>query len=241
MALEFYNNYYLRSDQESIGSYFVEQDEPSQAQKHNAEQVFAYLNAQGWTPLAISGVLGNMQHESSINPAAIQYRSSLPNQAANLSDVPNSVMMNYLHGMGLIQWDTRDNQGIHRLPAFAERYNMNWYDGNCQTFRLQRELETDSQYHYWTERSIDGHVWTFAEYVSTASGQTPSQMAHIFATCRVKPETQVYIRENAEYWYNYFENYMPLPVRLIILTQRQRKTKKPLLIKKEVGANVIKF
>ena len=65
-------------------------------QKHNAQKVYDYFSALGWSRSAIAGMLGNMQVESWLSPGLIQgtHRSSLPNSAANLTDVPNSVMIN---------------------------------------------------------------------------------------------------------------------------------------------------
>ena len=80
-------------------------------QKHNAQKVYDYFSALGWSRSAIAGMLGNMQVESWLSPGLIQgtHRSSLPNSAANLTDVPNSVMINFYgssgYGVGLVQWD----------------------------------------------------------------------------------------------------------------------------------------
>ena len=99
-------------------------------QKHNAEKVYNYFSALGWSLSAIAGMLGNMQVESWLSPAYIQssHRSSLPNSAANLSDVPNSVMVNFFggsnYGIGLVQWDGHNTATPpeQKLVGFAIRY-----------------------------------------------------------------------------------------------------------------------
>lgn len=55
------------------GSYFGNDYNSSNAltmeqMRVNAKYIYSYLKAEGWTLNAIAGVLGNMQHESSINP-----------------------------------------------------------------------------------------------------------------------------------------------------------------------------
>ena len=110
----------------------------TEKQKHNAEKVYNYFSNLGWSLSAIAGMLGNMQLESWLSPALIQgtHRSLLPNSASNLSDVPNSVMINFYDsyygysnggfGIGLVQWDgyTSTSPAGQKLVSFAERYGL---------------------------------------------------------------------------------------------------------------------
>ena len=117
----------------------------TEKQKHNAEKVYNYFSSLGWSLSAIAGMLGNMQLESWLSPALIQgtHRSQLPNSASNLTDVPNSVMINFYgssgYGVGLVQWDgyTSTAPAGQKLVSFAERYGLVWYDGDTQCFRIQ--------------------------------------------------------------------------------------------------------
>lgn len=55
------------------GSYYNESVSLGQAQKEvNAYYIYKYLSAKGWTLQAISGILGNIEHESAINPGRWQ-------------------------------------------------------------------------------------------------------------------------------------------------------------------------
>lgn len=54
----------------------------------NAKEIYIYLSDKGWTINAISGLLGNMQRESTINPGLWQ----------SLKEG------NYSGGYGLVQW-----------------------------------------------------------------------------------------------------------------------------------------
>ena len=187
-------------------------------QKHNAEKVYQTFHALGWSLSAIAGMLGNMHHESFLSPAYIQatHRGTLPNSGASLSDVPNSVMIDFYdrsnrsYGLGLVQWDgyTSTNPPGQKLVSFASRYNLNWYDGDTQTYRIQREQETDIQ---WTANTLYGTKWTWANYPT--NDRTPEESAHIWRICyEVGGDSSDQTRrENARYWYDYFSETPPEP------------------------------
>lgn len=178
-------------------------------QQHNATKVYNYFNALGWSLSAIAGMLGNMQLESWLSPALIQgtHRSQLPNSAANLSDVPNSVMINFYgssgYGIGLVQWDgyTSTPPAGQKLVSFAERYNLNWFDGDTQCYRIQREQETNIQ---WQNGTVDGIYWSWSTYITTT--QTPEKAAHAWRVCYevAASGTDPTRQANARYWYDYF-------------------------------------
>ena len=188
----------------------------SDKQKHNAEKVYNYFSSLGWSLSAIAGMLGNMQLESWLSPALIQgtHRSQLPNSASNLTDVPNSVMINFYgssgYGIGLVQWDgyTSTAPAGQKLVSFAERYGYTWYDGDTQCFRIQREQETNIQ---WQNGTVDGIYWTWANYVNTT--ETPEKAAHAWRVCYevAASGTDATRQANARYWYDYFEDTPPVP------------------------------
>ena len=210
-----YNDYwvYLR---DSMGSSYLN---PSDKQIHNATKIYNALIAQGYNAQSACGILGNMQVESGISPGALQrHLSTLPNNGEHLADLPNSVMINYCsqnddgYGTGLIQWDGYTNTAPagNIIVSFAERYGYIWYDGDCQLFRLQREFETDSTYHYWYSNNTNPPV-TWAEYKVYPG--TPEQCADIFRKCRERSSGDAtgnaHRRENARYWYEYFVGPVP--------------------------------
>ena len=188
----------------------------SEKQKHNAEKVYNYFSALGWSLSAIAGMIGNMQLESWLSPALIQgtHRSSLPNHASNLSDVPNSVMINFYgssgYGIGLVQWDgyTSTAPAGQKLVSFAERYGLTWYDGDTQCFRIQREQETNIQ---WQNGTVDGIYWTWNNYINTT--ETPEHAAHAWRVCYevAASGTDSTRQANARYWYDYFSENPPTP------------------------------
>lgn len=185
-------------------------------QQHNATKVYNYFSALGWSLSAIAGMLGNMQLESWMSPALIQgtHRSQLPNSASSLSDVPNSVMINFYgssgYGIGLVQWDgyTSTAPAGQKLVSFAERYGYNWYDGDTQCYRIQREKETNIQ---WQNGTVDGIYWTWANYVNTT--ESPEKAAHAWRVCYevAASGTDSTRQANARYWYEYFADVPPTP------------------------------
>lgn len=93
----------------------------SKSQKENAKQVYDFLikNHQA-TPQGASGVLGNLEQESNLDPSAIENKSN-----------PTS-------GHGLIQWtDDRTT----KLKEFAEKKDKDWDNLGLQLEFLDSELK----------------------------------------------------------------------------------------------------
>ncbi len=214
-----YNDFTVATDSR-IGSYSTQEQAPTQAQLDNANKIRSFFLAQGWTLQAICGMLGNMQGESTINPAFIQAtnRYRLPNNAASLNDVPNAVMVNFYkeyyndrrkaYAIGLVQWDGQNSSGEQKLVGYAIRNNFAWYDGWGQCYRIQGEYQQDSQYHFFKPVRINGTQYTFANYItSTAS---PEELAKAWSAGYERNAGGVGFRgTNAEWWYTYFETVQP--------------------------------
>lgn len=218
------------TDTSSIGSRMID----------NARKIRDYFKSKGWSDSAIAGMLGNIQLESTFSPALIQStnRWRLPNSAANLSDVPNSVMLNFYdsyyggsgggYGIGIVQWDgyTPTSPAGQKLVSFAERYGLNWYDGDTQTFRIFREYETNIQ---WQSATINGITWYWSNYVTNT--QTPEVSARIWQVCYevADPGTLATRQANARYWYDYFIAHPTAfsdPVYLLLVNANKKKVVK---------------
>ena len=239
MQTTLYNDWYVRTD-DRIGPWNITDSQlPTSEQIHNATKIYNYLSGLGWSLSAIAGILGNMQHESTLDPALIQAsnRWRLPNSAANLSDVPNSVMLNFYKeyynvqtrafGIGLVQWDgyTSTPPAGQKLVSFAERYNLNWYDGDTQMFRVLREKETNIQ---WQAQNLGGTDWTWD--VFTASTAEPEELAYVWRVCYevAAGGTDPTRQANARYWFTYFSGPMPgtgLPPWMYFLFNRKKVLK----------------
>ena len=201
-----------------MGAWSVETELPTEKQKINANNIKSFFINQGWTLEAICGMLGNMQAESTLNPAFIQEtnRYRLPSNGTELIQLPNNVMKNFYmeyygdtrkaYAIGLVQWDGYSNRNgapQQKLVAYAISNNYNWYDGWCQCYRLQGEHDLDTQYHFFNPVTIGGVRYTFANYVtSTAS---PTNLAHAWQAGYERNAGGLGFRGiNAEWWYEYF-------------------------------------
>ena len=196
---------------------------PNEMQISNAYKFRQEMKAYGFTELAIAGMLGNIQTESAISPGAIEKWSIFPNNAEELSDVPNDVVLNtnYNHSnhnakgyaVGLIQWDTytpNEPPGC-MLASFAIRHNMTWYDGSTQTLRLYVEWRDNLS---WTSYQWDGIKWTWDKF-KNIEGHSPRIAVDIFRSCREKSainqEGFQHRRDNGEFWYQYFQDHPDPP------------------------------
>ena len=162
MNAELYNGYWISTD-----TYLSQTHRDS-----NAELVYQYLHRLGWTREAIAGILGNMDVESTMNPALIEGRN-----VHTLINNNTCLNIGGSTGVGLVQWTGTTNTppAGQKLASFAIRYNQNWYDGNLQCFRLEREYDTDIQFNHGT---VDGQQWDWQTYVTSTA--TPEQLAKVW-------------------------------------------------------------
>lgn len=235
---------YLR---DSMGSTHLN---PSSKQVHNAYKFRSQMLNYGWSELAIAGMLGNIQHESGLTTGAIQKYWICPNSGESLTDVPNTWMINNYfdsnhhntrgYGIGLIQWDSYTDQAIPNGPAlvsYAIRQNTDWYNGDVQTSRLEYEYQHDvtgggipvpatgRTYSWWTVSRWNGIDWTYAMFKQVTS-VTPSRAADIFRAGRERggDESIQIRRDNAEYWYAYFNAHPHPPLPKWMLFNKRRVT-----------------
>lgn len=142
----------------------------------NARYIYTELTARGWSPQAVCGMLGNMETESTINPAIWQ----------NLDEGNVSL------GYGLVQWTPS--------TKYTGWCNARGYDPatmEAALARIEWELENGEQYY-----PTANHPLTFAEFkVSTAS---PAYLALAFLANYERPAepNQPQRAEQATRWYN---------------------------------------
>lgn len=95
--------------------------------KHNATIIYIRLKDEGFSTQAISGILGNWEHESSINPGMWQNQST---GSASLGYglaqwTPSTKITNYLTNKGL-----EINDGDGQLDYFIENVSSDWSTPN---------------------------------------------------------------------------------------------------------------
>lgn len=208
MNVEQYNGYWIATD------VYLQQS----MRDSNAQLIYNYLSALGWTREAIAGILGNMDVESSVNPALIEGRN-----VHTLIDNNTCLSINGSTGVGLVQWTglTQTAPAGQKLASFAIRYNKNWYDGELQCFRLEREYDTDIQFDHGT---VDGVSWDWQSYV--VSTDTPEQLAKVWQTLYERGGTDTQTRQQkARYYYNII-GHLHAPW-LYFMMARKRKELKP--------------
>lgn len=143
----------------------------------NGNFILNYLMSRGWTKNAVCGMLGNMQSESSINPARWQSDNPWPS---------------YTSGFGLVQWTPYQNY-MNWVNGTSWAYNS--MEGNLE--RILYEVENGLQ---WITKS--SYPITFKEF--TTSQESPEWLAQAFITNYERPAdpTQPARSTQARYWYD---------------------------------------
>lgn len=217
MNLTLVNGFYISTDQRAGGW----SGTPSAEQINNANIIRSFFLNEGWTLEAICGMLGCMQGESTINPAFIQgtNRSRLPNSASSLSDVPNSVMINFYmeyygdtrkaYAIGLVQWDgysTRNGIQGQKLVNYAMDNNIQWFDGWTQMYRIRGEWQYDVQHgthSFFNRVRVSGTYYDFNNY--PYSTDTPENLAKAWTWGYERNAGgEGYRPANARWFYDYF-------------------------------------
>ena len=203
-----YNSYWISTD-----TYLTQTH-----RDENAQLVASYLFNLGWTREAIAGILGNMDVESSVNPAFIEGRG-YPNLITNQQCLDIHTL-----GVGLVQW-TGDGQTPpigQKLASFAIRNNKEWYDGELQCYRLEREYQLNEQFRPTT---VDGTLWTWQNYVT--STETPEQLAKVWQYAYERGGSDTATRQaKARYYYNIIRQNLPIWL-YFIMARKRKELKRP--------------
>lgn len=143
----------------------------------NAKEIYTYLSDKGWTINAISGLLGNMQRESTINPGLWQ----------SLKEG------NYSGGYGLVQWTPASK---YTNWATANGYEIG--DGIGQLYWIDQLTESSGE---WL--SVETYKLTWAQFKE--STETPEYLASAYLKNfeRAGTEKEDERKQNARAWYDY--------------------------------------
>ena len=196
---------------------------PSDLQIHNAYKMRSALQAQGYCDKAVAGVIGSAQQESGLTTGAIQKSSVLPNGGEQLSDVPNSYMLQYYtptaggqgYGLGLLQWDRfSSTYQSQDLLGWTNAHGYDWYDGDGQMARLAFEYANDSTYHFWRLNYGNDLTWAVFKDIDNSrfSHYDAGECAAVWDSCweLSSGSGREIKRANANFWYQYFIDH-PLP------------------------------
>lgn len=152
-------------------------------QEVNAQCIWEYLQLRGWSLEAICGMLGNMETESTINPAIWEgLDSSDPSR-----------------GFGLVQWTPST-----KYTSWCADNNLDPTDMYSALKRIEYEVANGLQ---WIE--TDAYPLTFKEF--RTSTQTPTYLANAFLYNYERPEDtpQPKRGEQAEKWYRVLSKLTP--------------------------------
>lgn len=159
MANYYYGNFYLTKEQ----------------QQTNALVIYNYLKST-WTMQAIAGLLGNLETESTVNPAIWQ----------NLTENPSN-------GYGLCQWTPST-----KLTEWLDSNGKSWTDIYAQLDRLGYEEKTGEQYY-----ATSSYPLSFAEFRQSTETPYYLGMAWLYNYERPADLDQPNRGTQAEEWYNY--------------------------------------
>lgn len=159
------------------GNYYLDDDE----MQNNAIIVYKEMSARGWTLNAIAGLLGNMESESTINPALWQ----------SLNEG------NYSGGYGLVQWTPATN-----YTDWAVSNGFDIKDGYSQLKWIDEETVNTGQWIATTSYPISFHEFK-------TSIDSPEYLASAFLKNfeRAGVEVEDERRSQARKWATFLEVY----------------------------------
>lgn len=168
--------------------------------QNNAIEVYNQLGSYGWSLNAICGVLGNMTHESYLNPAQTQI------------GYPIGTLKG---GYGLVQWTP-----ARKYKEWAINNGHDIADGYWQLFDL------DTQAHGVEYIKKSAYPLTYSEF--KVSEETPAYLTEVFLKNyeRAGVEALQSRVEWANYWYEYLSGEEP-PVPPVPPTPTRERTGMP--------------
>src|SRR5690606_31451738 len=149
----------------------------------NANYIHDYLISRGWSKNAITGMLGNMQTESTINPGIWQSLISYDHDPYILVES---------HGYGLVQWTP-----FNKYTIWARDNDLDYSHIDSQLLRIEYELQNGIQ---WI--STSDYPLSFQDFkIFTAS---PLYLAQVFLRNYERPANldQPNRSTHARYWWD---------------------------------------
>lgn len=130
---------------------------------HNAQLVANHFSGSDWTRASLSAMLGNMRHESSINPNMYEYGYAWEDD----------------RGYGLVQWTPRS-----KYWDWAVANGLPPERGESQLARIDYEIENDIQWiangHGKRYGREEKYNISFAQFRANTEGYTLAQLTEAF-------------------------------------------------------------
>lgn len=150
--------------------------------QNNAFCFYSYMYFRGWTLEAVSGALGCIQHESTINPG-----------------IWESLIINPSRGFGLVQWTPSTN-----YTDWADQNGYAHDDGDGQCQWIDTETESFGQ---WIPTASYPESWE--EFKS--SNKSPEYLSLEWEYNFERPGITYDPTEDARKWYDYLKDKTPYP------------------------------
>lgn len=157
--------------------------------QNNATEFYGIMSSYGWSLNSISGMLGDIQWESSINPGVVEgFVSTNP---------PNK-------GYGLIQWTNSKATNVHNNPLWAWTYatygDYNWDNGDRQCTFINGDDASG-----WIP--VPAYPLTYEEF--KVSTETPQYLAKAYFYNRERGTWFDARATSADYWFEYLSGKEP--------------------------------
>jgi hypothetical protein len=146
----------------AINDTFLSQDQ----MMSNAQLVVNHFLNTDWKKESLSALIGNMCHESSLNPAMHEL---------GYGDSPS-------RGYGLVQWTP-----MTKYTSWASANGMDYTSGESQLARIDYEVTNNIQ---WINKSSYGNM-TFAQFRQNTSGASVDYLTEAFCFCYERPNPAV--------------------------------------------------
>lgn len=182
--------------------------QPERVQIQNMNTMYNYFIAQGWTPNAIAGMLGNVMVESSVNPWLFEHRTLNWNN-------PQGILADS-GGMGLTQWTP-----CRKYYQWALDSNLDPESGNTMCDRIMYEYQNNLQ---WSLDNYGRHTWQ--DFVT--STEEPWILADVWLWAYERPsdpdENQRWA--NAEWCFTHIKGGSLLPVWMLGAYNKRKELKR---------------
>lgn len=149
--------------------------------ENNATEFYGYFNSKGFTIESISGMLGNLQRESQINPGCKEKGGD---------------------GWGLIQWTPHTN-----LTNYASAQGSDWATGEIQTQLMWEEI-INGYGGQWIPKPALGYRYTGDEF-SKLTDVSEACKAYLYERERAGVEALSNRLTYASNWYEYLTGVTP--------------------------------
>jgi hypothetical protein len=146
----------------AINDTFLSQDQ----MMSNGQLVVNHFLGTDWTKESLASLIGNMCHESSLNPAMHEL---------GYGDSPS-------RGYGLVQWTP-----MTKYTDWASANGLDYTSGDSQLARIDYEVTNNIQ---WINKSAYGNM-TFAQYRQNATGASVEYLTEAFMNCYERPNPAV--------------------------------------------------